>query len=119
MIGNALIFLSKWSRNVNLIKDDHVKVPIWAKLHDVPFSGFTDDGLSVIASKVGKPMMLDSYTSLMCVNAWGRPSYVRAMIEVSVVNALCEKVVVATPCIDEIGCFTKDVVRVEYERKRP
>lgn len=104
---------------MNLSKEDHFKVPVWVKLHDVPLSGFTDDGLSVIASKIGKPLMLDSYTSSTCINAWGRPSYARATIEVSIDVPLREKVVVATPCNDEFGGYTKDVVSVEYEWKPP
>lgn len=84
MIRNSPIFLNKWSPTINLSKEDHLVVPVWVKLHEVPIAGFTDDGLSVIASRVGKPMMLDSYTSSMCANAWGRPSYARAMIEVLV-----------------------------------
>lgn len=86
------------------------------KLHDIPISGFTDDGLSVIASKVAIPMMLDTFTSSMCINAWGRPSYARAMIEVSAEIVLKEKVIVATPYLDDKGGYTKDVVKVEYSR---
>lgn len=63
--------------------------------------------------------MLDSYTSSMCVDAWGRPSYARAMIEVSAERSLCENITVATPWLDEPAGFTKEVVRVEYEWKPP
>ncbi|GJZ70120.1 ALP1-like protein isoform X1 [Tanacetum coccineum] len=40
-----------------------------------------DDGLSVISTKLGTPLMLDSYTSDMCMESWGPSSYARAMIE--------------------------------------
>lgn len=44
-------------------------VPVRIKIHDVPFAGFIEDGLSAIATKIGRPMMLDSYSSTMCVEA--------------------------------------------------
>ncbi|GKA10247.1 hypothetical protein Tco_0689680 [Tanacetum coccineum] len=40
------------------------------------------DGLSAIATKLGTPLMLDTYTSDMCNQPWGMSSYARAMIEV-------------------------------------
>ncbi|GJY28654.1 hypothetical protein Tco_0404421 [Tanacetum coccineum] len=33
------------------------------KLHDVPIKAFSEDGLIAIATKLGTPLMLDSYTS--------------------------------------------------------
>ncbi|GKA43682.1 hypothetical protein Tco_0736406 [Tanacetum coccineum] len=35
-------------------------------MHDVPLAAFMADGLRVIASKIGNPLMLDSYTDTMC-----------------------------------------------------
>ncbi|GJV76486.1 zinc knuckle CX2CX4HX4C containing protein [Tanacetum coccineum] len=46
-------------------------------------SWITSDGLSAIASKIGNPMMLDSFTSTMCNESWGRNSFASAMIEIS------------------------------------
>lgn len=93
-------------------------VPVWVKLHEIPIQAFTDDGLSMIATKVGKPIMLDSYTSTMCVEAWGRPSFARAMVEISAKEDLKEIITVATPRFDA-GGFILDQVRVEYEWKPP
>ncbi|GJS76916.1 zinc finger, CCHC-type containing protein [Tanacetum coccineum] len=50
-IHNNLLILKKWDPDVNLLKEDVVNVP------------------------------LDSYTSDMCIQSWGRSSYARAMIE--------------------------------------
>lgn len=113
MIQNVPIFLNKWNVDVCLSKNNHDKVPVWVKMHDVPMQTFTDDGLSMIATKLGKPMMLDSYTSTMYVEAWGRPSFARAMIEISE-----DIITVATPRL-EGGGFIIDQVRVEYEWKPP
>ncbi|GJY99142.1 DNA helicase [Tanacetum coccineum] len=48
------------------------------KFYDVPLTAFA--WLSVIATKLGTPLMLDAYTTTMCTESWGRLSYVRAMI---------------------------------------
>ncbi|XP_071708023.1 uncharacterized protein [Rutidosis leptorrhynchoides] len=118
MIRTIPIILNKWSPNISLTKEDLMKVPVWARLYDVPLVGFTDDGLSVIASKIIRPMMLDAYTSTMCKESWGRPNFARAMIEVSAETDLKESLKVATPSIDGDG-VTMDEVRIEYDWKPP
>ncbi|GKF34639.1 zinc knuckle CX2CX4HX4C containing protein [Tanacetum coccineum] len=37
-----------------------LKVLVWIKMHDVPLAAYTSDGLSMIVTKLCKPMMLDS-----------------------------------------------------------
>nr|GEV47828.1 retrovirus-related Pol polyprotein from transposon TNT 1-94 [Tanacetum cinerariifolium] len=51
------------------------------KLHDVPITALTGDGSSVIATILGTPLMLDTYTTSMCMESWGRYSFARAMID--------------------------------------
>ncbi|GKB06800.1 hypothetical protein Tco_0835033, partial [Tanacetum coccineum] len=67
--------------DVNLLKEDVVNVLVWVKLHGVPVTAFSEDGLSVIATKLDTPLMLDFYTPDMCMQSWGRSSYAKAMIE--------------------------------------
>ena len=57
------------------MNEDVCDVPVWVKLRDIPITTFTEDGLSVIATKLGTPLMLDYYTSTMCMESWGRSSY--------------------------------------------
>ncbi|GKB32498.1 putative reverse transcriptase domain-containing protein [Tanacetum coccineum] len=81
--------MSGWLRlkknpNVDLLKEDVGNVPVWVKLHGVPVTAFSEDGLSVIATKLGTPLMLDSYTFDMCLQSWGGSSYARVMIELRV-----------------------------------
>ncbi|GKA71660.1 putative reverse transcriptase domain-containing protein [Tanacetum coccineum] len=83
-----------WHPDVNLLKGDVGTVPIWVKLHGVPVMAFSEDGLSVIATKLGTPLMLDSYTSDMCMQSWGRSSYARAMIELRADVELKDNIVV-------------------------
>nr|GEU88905.1 hypothetical protein [Tanacetum cinerariifolium] len=71
-IHNNLLILKKWNPNVNLVKEDVTNVSVWVKLHGVLVTAFSDDGLSAIITKFGTPLMLDSYTSDMCIQSWGR-----------------------------------------------
>ncbi|GJX80009.1 mitogen activate protein kinase [Tanacetum coccineum] len=103
---------------VRLSKEDVVNVLVWAKLYGVPMTAFRVDGLSAIATKLGTPLMLDSYTSDMCMQLWGRSSYVRAMIELRADVELKYTIVVAMPKLIGEGFYTC-TVRVEYEWKPP
>nr|GEX97899.1 hypothetical protein [Tanacetum cinerariifolium] len=51
-IRTHLIILKKWNPNVNLLKEDVGNVPVWVKLHGVPVTAFSEDGLSAIATKL-------------------------------------------------------------------
>ncbi|GKD28415.1 zinc knuckle CX2CX4HX4C containing protein [Tanacetum coccineum] len=87
-------------------------------MHDVPLASYTSDSLSMIATKLGKPMMLDSYTSNMCLDPCGRSSYAMAMIEINVNMDLVETLIVGVPKLEETG-YTKETIRIEYEWKHP
>ncbi|GKE93091.1 copia protein [Tanacetum coccineum] len=117
-IRNNSLILKKWHLDENLLKEDVSTVPVWVKLHDVPVTAFNEDGLSAIATKLGTPLMLDSYTSDMCMQSWGRSSYARVMIEIRADMKLKDNIIVAMPKITREGHYTCNV-RVEYEWKPP
>ncbi|GJX64159.1 hypothetical protein Tco_0298502 [Tanacetum coccineum] len=81
-------------------------------------NGPCEDGLSAIATKLGTPLMLDSYTADMCMQSWGRSSYARAMIELRADVELKDNIVVVMPKITREGYYTCNI-RVEYEWKPP
>ncbi|GKB05401.1 zinc knuckle CX2CX4HX4C containing protein [Tanacetum coccineum] len=60
MIRTIPIILKKWTNSTNLKKEELTRVLFWVKLHDVPTEAFTVDGLSAIATKIGKSFMIDS-----------------------------------------------------------
>nr|GEX56931.1 hypothetical protein [Tanacetum cinerariifolium] len=80
-IRNHPLILRKWHPDKNLLKEDVITILVWVKLHGVPVTTFGEDGLSAIATKLGTHLMLDSYTSDMCMQSWGRSSYARVMFE--------------------------------------
>lgn len=65
LIRNMPFIMKKLSPDTNIMKENVCNVPVWVKLHDIPFTAFTEDSLSAIATKLGTPMMQDSYTSTM------------------------------------------------------
>nr|GEZ05462.1 hypothetical protein [Tanacetum cinerariifolium] len=89
-------------RNENVVEGAAVKAevkkaPFWIKLHHVPIVAYLEIGLSLITTQLGKPIMLDSYTSSMCLSSWGKSTYARALIEVSAENELLDSLVIAMP----------------------
>nr|GEW91331.1 zinc knuckle CX2CX4HX4C [Tanacetum cinerariifolium] len=87
----------------------------WAKFG---LEAFSEIGLSLITSQLGRPVMLDAYTSTMCQKSWGRNSYARALVEVSSLAALKESFVVAIPFPNGTG-HSLETVKVGYEWQPP
>ncbi|GJZ02490.1 reverse transcriptase domain-containing protein [Tanacetum coccineum] len=116
LIHNTPLILNKWTPSLPLRKDDVTKVPLWVKLHKVPLVAYLEDGLSLIATQIGKPLMLDTFTSIVCVEAWGRISFARALVEISSDSDLKKEVIMAVPNEDETS-YTREVISVKYEWK--
>ncbi|GKB80621.1 zinc knuckle CX2CX4HX4C containing protein [Tanacetum coccineum] len=118
LIRKSPIILKKWSMDTRLLKEELTRIPIWVKLHDVPIQVFEEDGISLIATFIGKHVMLDSYTSSMCNDSWGMSSFARCLIEVSSKADLVDVVTIGIlPLIGED--FTKETIHVEYEWRPP
>ncbi|GJV07232.1 zinc knuckle CX2CX4HX4C containing protein [Tanacetum coccineum] len=79
---------------------------------------FEDDGISLIATFIGKPVMLDSYTSSMCNDSWGRSSFGRCLIKVNSEADLVDVVTIGILSLSGDG-FTNETIRVEYEWRPP
>ncbi|GJW21379.1 zinc knuckle CX2CX4HX4C containing protein [Tanacetum coccineum] len=77
LIHKSPVILKKWSMDTRLLKEELTRIPVWVKLHDVPIQVFEEDGISLIATFIGKPVMLNSYTSSICKDSWGRSSFAR------------------------------------------
>ncbi|GKD75978.1 hypothetical protein Tco_1334260 [Tanacetum coccineum] len=88
------------------------------KVHGVPVTVFSKDGLSAIATKLDTPLMLDFYTSDMCMQSWGKSSYARSMIELRADVELKDTIVVAMPKLVREGFYACNI-RIEYEWKPP
>ncbi|GJV51074.1 zinc knuckle CX2CX4HX4C containing protein [Tanacetum coccineum] len=89
------IFLNIWTTNTKLKREEITRVPVWVKIHNVPVVAFSEVGLSLIATKLGRPIMLDACTSDMCLNPHN--SFARVLVELSSKCAVMESIVVAIP----------------------
>ncbi|GJU20842.1 zinc knuckle CX2CX4HX4C containing protein [Tanacetum coccineum] len=112
------LFLNIWTPNTLLRKDEIKSAPVWIKLHHVPIVAYSEVGLSLITTQIGRPIMLDTYTSSMCLKSWGRKEYARALVEVLAEEELLESLVVAIPKNDGKG-HTLATISIEYEWKPP
>ncbi|GJT07833.1 hypothetical protein Tco_0842295 [Tanacetum coccineum] len=93
-------FFYKFTSKTGLEQDKVMKVPVWVKMHKVPIVAYYEDGLSIMATQVGKPIMLDAFTSEMCAGPWGRLGFARALIEVSADKELKKEVIMAVPNVE-------------------
>lgn len=61
--ASKVIVLQKWQEGVEFTKSDCDKIPIWVKLSQIPLSYWSDEGISYIASALGKPLFTDEMTT--------------------------------------------------------
>ncbi|GJT01690.1 zinc knuckle CX2CX4HX4C containing protein [Tanacetum coccineum] len=106
--------------NTRLCKEEFKRrIPVWVKIPNVTYSGFSSDNiLTHNTSQIGKPIMLDSYTSLMCIESWRRSSFARCLIEINAEDTLKESLTIGFPLIEDTGFIIKTVT-IEYEWKPP
>ncbi|GKC02715.1 primary amine oxidase-like protein [Tanacetum coccineum] len=88
MIRGIPIFLNKWSPSASLLKEELSRVTVWVKFHDVPLVAYTSDGLILIATKIGTPM-------IAC-------------------NDFSDNLVMFIPNLEGDG-YKKETIRIEYE----
>nr|GEV34821.1 hypothetical protein [Tanacetum cinerariifolium] len=118
LIRSEPLMLNIWSHNTDLKKAEVKHAPVWVKLHHVPIVAYSEIRLSLITTQIGKPIMLDSYTSNMCVNSWGRSTYARALIEVSAEVELKDELIIAIP-VGKVKGHSLATISIEYEWRPP
>ncbi|GJV63148.1 ribonuclease H-like domain-containing protein [Tanacetum coccineum] len=106
-------FFNKWSPFMSHFKEELSHFPVWAKFYDVPLVSYTSDGLSLMATKIGTPMMLDSYTNSMCLESLGQSSYTRILIEINACNDINDHLVIHGPVIE-----ADDEGSIELKKKK-
>nr|GEX49334.1 hypothetical protein [Tanacetum cinerariifolium] len=78
-----LTFITWWLIPFFMVLTSLFPVKFSKRLYDVSIQVFEEDGISLIATFIGKPVMLDSYISFMCNDSWGRSSFAWSLIEVN------------------------------------
>ncbi|XP_020692822.2 uncharacterized protein LOC110107027, partial [Dendrobium catenatum] len=70
--------LQKWKPNFKPVREEFSSVPIWFKIIDLPLPCWTPEGISRIASKIGKPLVVDELTAEKT-----RLTYARVCVQVA------------------------------------
>ncbi|KAL2247912.1 UNVERIFIED_CONTAM: hypothetical protein Sindi_2643500 [Sesamum indicum] len=102
------IVLQKWEPGMAMTKLKHTHVPVWIKLRHFPLEFWTTEGLSTVASGVGKPLYPDAIT-----RACTRLDFARVCVMIDVTQKLEKHIIIMTP--DEDGGETPCKVDIEYE----
>ncbi|KAK4407908.1 putative ribonuclease H protein [Sesamum angolense] len=102
------IVLQRWEPGMVLRKHKHTQVPVWIRLCHLPIEFWTDDGLSTVASGVGRPLYQDTIT-----RACTRLDFARVCVMLDISSTLPKHLIIMMPREDgtEVPCK----VEVEYE----
>ncbi|GKC53581.1 RNA-directed DNA polymerase, eukaryota, reverse transcriptase zinc-binding domain protein [Tanacetum coccineum] len=63
MVNNKPLMIQKWGHDVVIDKSEQKTLPCWIKLHNVPLEAWTSNGISAIASGLGKSLIIDKTTT--------------------------------------------------------
>ncbi|KAK4384618.1 hypothetical protein Sango_3042700 [Sesamum angolense] len=102
------IVLQKWEPGMVLRKLKHTEVPIWIKLRHLPVELWTTDGLSTVASGIGKPLYPYAIT-----RACTRLDFARVCVMLNVNSKLLKHIVIMMP--NEHGGESPCKVDVDFD----
>ncbi|XP_058756103.1 uncharacterized protein LOC131629334 [Vicia villosa] len=88
-LRNIPIILKKWRPGYNVKEDLLRTIPIWVKLHMLPFPLWGACSLNKIGSKIGVPMVTDE-----CKTHKLRVSYARILVEVDITRKLIDELII-------------------------
>nr|KAJ0221735.1 hypothetical protein LSAT_V11C200050550 [Lactuca sativa] len=83
LINNVPMFVQRWRPGLVLSKPHINSVPVWVKVFNVPLEYWNSKGITLIANEIGKPIAMDKITQKMCNEHWGRPAFMRFLMEMS------------------------------------
>ncbi|GAV92824.1 DUF4283 domain-containing protein/zf-CCHC_4 domain-containing protein, partial [Cephalotus follicularis] len=92
-----------WSKDMSLSLDDCKAIPVWVKLKSVPVQYWNKEGLSYIASVLGRPLHMDANTTNKRVLA-----FARVCIEMSASSSFPDSITL------ELEDGSTTLIRVEY-----
>ncbi|KAL2224649.1 UNVERIFIED_CONTAM: hypothetical protein Sindi_3029000 [Sesamum indicum] len=98
----------KWEPGMAMRKLKHTEVPVWIKLRHLSMEFWTTEGLSIVASGVGKPLYPNAITK-----ACTRLDFAHVCVMIDVNQQLINHIIIMTP--DNEGGETPCKVDIEYE----
>ncbi|KAJ6670722.1 hypothetical protein OIU85_014570 [Salix viminalis] len=105
MFGGKTMILQQWHPQFIFDKNRISKLPVWVRIHGLPFSFWSWKGLSVVASMMGRPLSCDEST--FCCT---RLDYARVCVEIDAAQPFIKKFDLNNPLSAE-----PIHIEVEYE----
>ncbi|GJV67683.1 zinc knuckle CX2CX4HX4C containing protein [Tanacetum coccineum] len=68
-------------------------IPIWIRLCNVPLKAWTKNGITALASRLRKPLVMDKVTPNMCKSCVGRVGYARVLVKISANKGIPDEIV--------------------------
>nr|GEY81447.1 hypothetical protein [Tanacetum cinerariifolium] len=112
IVSNKPMIIQKWDLVIGMKAMDVTRIPVWAKLMDVPLEAWTKEGISALASILGKPIRMDNITAQNCKDGRARAEYARVLVEFDVNKGFKEEICIQYRSKDKIKGIKK--VKVEY-----
>ncbi|GKC80829.1 RNA-directed DNA polymerase, eukaryota, reverse transcriptase zinc-binding domain protein [Tanacetum coccineum] len=116
IVNHKPFFVQKWDPNIGLSKKEETKIPLWAKMKNIPLEAWTKDGISALASSLGKPIRMDYVTAQACTAGRGRADFARVLVEFEAKKGFKEHIDILYRSKDNVVIGTKKV-EVEYQWK--
>ncbi|GJS92500.1 zinc knuckle CX2CX4HX4C containing protein [Tanacetum coccineum] len=63
IVNNKPLFVKKWDPTIGLEKVEQTKIPLWVKLVNVPLEAWSSEGISALASSLGRPIIMNTMTA--------------------------------------------------------
>ncbi|KAJ6730104.1 GLYCINE-RICH CELL WALL STRUCTURAL PROTEIN 1.8-LIKE [Salix viminalis] len=103
LFGGKAIILQQWHPHFIFDKSKISKIPVWVRIHGLPFPLWSRKGLSLVASKVGRPLACDEAT-FTC----SRLDFARVCVEIDAASPFIHNFSVLTP-------LSQDPLNIEVE----
>lgn len=117
MVSGRPLVVQKWSPD-HVCLDKPEKIPLWVKMFDVPLEAWSKEGISKLASGLGKPLIMDAMTANMCQFGKGRIGYARVLAEMHAKKQFKDCIDIQYRGNDGTILRTKKIT-VEYSWKPP
>ncbi|KAL0455520.1 UNVERIFIED_CONTAM: hypothetical protein Slati_0891200 [Sesamum latifolium] len=88
----ASLSLQQWELGMALRKHKHMQVPVWLRLKHLPVEFWTNEGLSIVASGIGRPVYQDAI-----MKACMRLDFARVCVMLDISSKLPKHVFVMIP----------------------
>ncbi|GKA46942.1 RNA-directed DNA polymerase, eukaryota, reverse transcriptase zinc-binding domain protein [Tanacetum coccineum] len=113
IVNNKPLYVQKWNPIIKLEKVDATKILVWAKLINIQLEAWSKEGISALASSLGKPLRMDNVTAQICKDGKGIADFARVLVEFDASKGLKDEICVQYRSKDNVIKGTKKV-KVEY-----